>query len=320
MLLSSPAGNDLLFDEALCEQGRNFANKIWNAFRLVKGWSVDATLTTPEVNSTSIRWFEQRFNEQLAVINDHYAKYRMSDALMASYKLVWDDFCSWYLEMVKPAYNENGPAAIDATTYNATLRFFEQLLKVLHPWMPFISEELWHHLNERQQNDCIIIAEWPKEQAADKKVLAGFEFAAEVVAQVRNIRSSKGISPRESLSLFIKSSQKVDDLFNAVIVKLANLDKLETTEVKVENSFSFLVGQAECYVPVSGNVDVAAEKERIQKELEYNLGFRNSVQAKLANERFVANAKPDVVDNERKKLADAEAKILALEEQLQSLK
>jgi valyl-tRNA synthetase len=320
MLLSSPAGNDLLFDESLCEQGRNFANKVWNAFRLVNGWTVDASLKTPEVNAVSIRWFEQRLNAQLAVINDHYSKYRMSDALMASYKLVWDDFCSWYLEMVKPAYSENGPAAIDAATYAATQGFFEQLLKVLHPWMPFISEELWHHLQERNQSDCIIVAEWPKENVADQAVLSGFDFAAEVVAQVRNIRSSKGISPRESLSLFLKSAQKIDTTFHAVISKLANLDKLETTESKIDNSFSFLVGQTECFVPVSGNVDVAAEKDRLQKELEYNQGFQKSVQAKLSNERFVANAKPDVVENERKKLADAEAKIRAIEEQLLALK
>jgi valyl-tRNA synthetase len=274
----------------------------------------------PEVNRTAISWFGQRFNEQLSVINDHYSKYRMSDALMASYKLVWDDFCSWFLEIVKPAYNETGPAAIDSETYAATLGYFEQLLKVLHPWMPFITEELWHHLNDRSESDCIIVAKWPEESAPDQQVLSGFNFAAEVVAQIRNLRSSKGLSPREALSLYIKSSAPIDSSFDGVIKKLANLDQLALSDEKVDNSFSFMVGKVECFVPVSGNVDVGAERERLTKELEYNLGFLKSVQAKLSNERFVSNAKPEVVENERKKMMDAEAKIKAIESQLQTLK
>jgi valyl-tRNA synthetase len=319
MLLSSPAGNDLLFDESLCEQGRNFSNKVWNAFRLVKGWSVDTSLPMPDVNRAAIDWFGHRFQEQLAIINDHYAKYRMSDALMASYKLVWDDFCSWYLEMVKPAYSESGPSAIDSGTYQATLNYFEQLLKVLHPWMPFITEELWHHLNDRSEKDCIIVAQWPSEQTPDKRILSAFDFAADVVAQMRNLRSARGISPRETLSLFLKSAEPLDDVFNPVIMKLANLDKLETASQKMENSFSFLAGKVECFVPVTGNVDMAAERERLHKELDYNMGFLKSVQAKLSNERFVANAKPEVVENERKKLADAEAKINAIKDQLSAI-
>ena len=319
MLLSSPAGNDLLFDEALCKQGRNFSNKVWNAFRLVKGWSVDPSLKTPDVNQSAIDWFGHRFNEQLAVINDHYAKYRMSDALMVSYKLVWDDFCSWYLEMVKPAYNESGPASIDQTTYTATLGYFEQLLKVLHPWMPFITEELWHHLNDRQESDCIIVAQWPEVTTVDNELLSAFDFAAEVVTQIRNLRSSKGMSPNEPIELMLKSKETRNHSFDAMIIKLSNLSKLEAATEKVENSFSFMVGKTECFVPVSGGVDLVAEKERLTKELEYNQGFLKSVQAKLGNERFVANAKPEVVEMERKKLADGEAKIKAIKEQLSSL-
>lgn len=314
MLLASPAGNDLLFDESLCEQGRNFTNKIWNAFRLVKGWTV-GQVNQSEPEKLAIKWFEQRLHEQLAVINDHYSKYRMSDALMASYKLIWDDFCSWYLEMVKPEFVDGQAMPVNKETYEATIRFFEQILKVIHPWMPFVTEELWHLIRERGEKDCIIIASWPEEKAADQSLLSSFEIASSVVAQIRNIRQQKNISPKEKLTLIKKKAEEQHD-FDAVILKLANLDKIEKTEQKVENAMSFLLGSNEYFIPFSDGLDLGAEKERLMKELEYNKGFLKSVQSKLANERFVANAKPEVVEIERKKQADAEAKIKAIEEQL----
>lgn len=319
MLLSSPAGNDLLFDEALCEQGRNFSNKIWNAFRLVKGWEVSSSMTATEVNRKAVAWFRERFKQQLQVIDDHYAKYRMSDALMASYKLMWDDFCSWYLEMVKPAYAENAPSLIDAETMDATLSFFEDLLKVLHPWMPFLTEELWHHLQSRADNDCLIVASWPTVLKFDQNILSDFDWAVEAVTEVRNLRSSKGISPREPLTLLVRDEKAATSPFVPVILKLANLERLEAVQQKPDAAFPMLVGRVECYVPVLGGMDLSAERDRLTKELQYNQGFLKSVQAKLSNERFVANAKPEVVENERKKMSDAEAKIKAIEEQLASL-
>jgi len=320
MLFSSPAGNDLLFDESLCEQGRNFANKIWNAFRLVQGWKVDPAMKQSKENATAIEWFNSRFDEQLGIINDHYSKYRMSDALMATYKLVWDDFCAWYLEMVKPEFVEGNSLPIDASTYKATISNFEKLLKVVHPLMPFISEELWHLLDEDRSSDCIIIAKWPVQNKVDSKLLASFTIASEVITQIRNIRVQKNISPKEQMSLFVKSGDKVDDRFNGMVLKLANIDKFENTLEKIENASSFMIGHNEFYIPMSNNFDVAAEKERLNKELDYNTGFLKSVQSKLANERFVSNAKPEIVENEMKKKADAEAKIKAIEEQLAGLK
>lgn len=319
MLLSSPAGNDLLFDESLCEQGRNFANKIWNAFRLVKGWSVDTSLKQNSSSKVSVDWFASRFQEQLLIINDHYSKHRMSDALMATYKLIWDDFCSWYLEMVKPEFVDGQALPVDQATYEATIGFFEQLLKVVHPWMPFISEELWSLLGDRKEKDCIIIASWPSTGKMDETLLKGFEIASEVISQLRNLRKQKNISPKEKLSLYFNSKQTMDPRFNELVCKLGNLDQLNSTDAKVDNAIPFIVQQYEFYVPLTAAIDLKAEKERLLNELEYNKGFLKSVQAKLANERFVSNAKPEVVENEKKKQADAEAKIKAIEEQLANL-
>jgi valyl-tRNA synthetase len=314
MLLCSPAGNDLPFDVSYCEQGRNFANKVWNAFRLVKGWEIDPDLKPSEVNHISVEWFNARFNEQLEVINDHYSKYRISEALMATYKLVWDDFCAWYLEMVKPEFGK----PTDEATYNATVAFFEKLLKLLHPFMPFISEELWHQLRERGERECIIVAEWPKVAPFAQALLDKFSIAAEVITHIRNLRKQKNLSPKEQLQLSVKL-EKQDKDFDTVITKLGNLSAIDYSNDKPESSFSFVVKAGEYFIPVSQDMDVEAERERLQKELEYNKGFLKSVQAKLANERFVANAKPEVVQNEKQKQADAEAKIKAIEEQLGSL-
>ena len=318
MLFASPAGNDLPFDESLCEQGRNFANKIWNAFRLVKGWSTHNEKQT-ESDKIAIDWFRSRFNEQLEIINDHYSKYRVSDALMASYKLIWDDFCSWYLEMIKPEFIEGNAAPICSKTLEATIEIFEDLLKIIHPWMPFISEELWHLLKDRKERDCIIVAEWPTIESYDKKLLSGFTIASEIIQQIRNTRQQKNISPKESLTLFVKKDSKFDDTFTSIISKLANLSKYEQIEMKPDNSLSFLINQFEFYLPFSSAIDAGEEKDRLITELEYNKGFLKSVQSKLANERFVSNAKPEVVENEKKKQADAEAKISAIEEQLSLL-
>jgi valyl-tRNA synthetase len=321
MLLCSPAGNDLMFDESYCEQGRNFANKVWNAFRLIKGFDVasSASATSQSASSASaIQWFENKLSEQIENINDLYSKYRMSDALMATYKLVWDDFCAWYLEMIKPDFVDGKAMPIDKTTYDATIGFLESLLKIMHPWMPFITEEIWHLLKERSDKDCIIVAEWPKAKAINEQMIAEFEACKEIVATVRNVRQQKQISPKEKLELIEKSDAQ-HSYFDEVVKKLANLSALTYTKNNVEKAFSFVVKTTEFYIPLANNINAEEEKERITKELEYNQGFLKSVQAKLANEKFVANAKPELVELERKKMADAESKIKTLNEQLTAL-
>lgn len=321
MLLCSPAGNDLPFDESTCEQGRNFSNKIWNAFRLINGWEVDTNAKQNSANKIAVQWFDAKFNEQLAIINDLYSKYRMSEALMATYKLVWDDFCAWYLEMIKPEFVDGKSLPIDKETYDATIIFFEKILKVLHPFMPFITEEIWHLIKERTEKDCIIVAEWPKEQTLNSALLAQFDVAMEIITNIRNLRKQKNISPKEQL----KVSQKINQgeaikTFDGLIIKLCNLNAFEYVNEKVEGAFSFILKNAELYIPLTQNIDVVAEKERLTKDLDYNKGFLKSVQIKLSNEKFVANAKPELIENEKKKQADAEAKIKAIEEQLADLK
>ncbi len=316
MLLCSPAGNDLPFDEALCEQGRNFSNKIWNAFRLVSGFTVDKNAEQPAAAKTAIEWFGAKFNQQLAEINDHYAKFRLSDALMATYKLVWDDFCAWYLEMVKPEFVDGQAKPVDAKTFAATTEFFEKLLKLLHPFMPFLTEELYHHLAERAEKDAIIVAPWPKEEKTDTAAIERFAVAAEVIVQVRNIRKQKNIHPRETVELIVKTASP-DNSFDAVIRKLAGVSAVSYLDEKPASAAGFLVKNAEYFVPVQVNPE--EEKARLAKELEYNKGFLASVQKKLANEKFVQNAKPELIELERRKQADAEAKIKAIAEQLQNL-
>lgn len=314
MLFSSPAGNDLPFDEKLVEQGRNFANKIWNAFRLVKGWEIDETASGSE-NAAAIHWFENRFNEALTEIEEHFQKFRISDALMTTYKLVWDDFCSWYLEMIKPAYQQ----PIDRETYEKTIVFFEDILKILHPFMPFLTEELWHQIKERTAEEALIIAAWPKAKTFEVKPIAEAAQIFEVVSQIRNIRSSKGISPKEVFALTVNTKQpELYSSFEAVLKKLANLSEVAFGE-KADNAVSFVVKADECFIPMGEQIDVEKEKENLLKELEYTKGFLNSVVKKLSNERFVAGAPAAVVENEKKKQADAEAKIQTLEEALAKL-
>lgn len=326
MLLCSPAGNDLLFDESYCEQGRNFANKVWNAFRLIKGFEVAAingvvssgVETQPQSSKAAITWFENKLSEQLEIINDHYSKYRMSDALMATYKLVWDDFCAWYLEAIKPEFVDGKALPIDKTTYDATIHFLEQLLKIMHPWMPFVTEEIWHLLAERSEKDCVIVAEWPKPTTVDLQQLAEFEVCKELVTMVRNVRAQKQLSPKEKLELIEKSSAE-RAYFDKVIVKLANLSAFSYSKDKIEGAFSFSIQTTEFYIPLANNLNKEDEKLRLTKELDYNKGFLKSVQIKLSNEKFVANAKPEVIEIERKKESDALSKIKAIEEQLAAL-
>ena len=314
MLFSSPAGNDLPYDDKLVEQGRNFANKIWNAFRLVKGWEIDTNLDG-SANASSIAWFEHRFNQALTEINEHFEKFRISDALMATYKLVWDDFCSWYLEMIKPAYQH----PIDQVTYYKTIGIFEDILKILHPFMPFITEELWHQIKERKVEESLIIGNWPEATAFDMKFIEEAAQVFEVVSQVRNLRASKGMSPKEALSLSINTKDpELYNRFATVLTKLANLSSLNFAE-KVDNSMSFVVKSDEFFIPMGDSVNLEEEKANLKKELEYTQGFLASVMKKLGNERFVAGAPANVLEMEYKKKADAEAKIKALEESLAKL-
>jgi valyl-tRNA synthetase len=315
MLFSSPAGNDLPYDEKLVEQGRNFANKIWNAYRLVSGWEIDENLSGA-ANEASIFWFENRFNQALTEIEDYFSKFRISDALMATYKLIWDDFCSWYLEMVKPTYQQ----PIDKVTFDKTIVFFEEILKILHPFMPFLTEELWHQIKERSANEALIVANWPKAKAFDKIQIEEAYQVFELVSQVRNIRASKGISPKEAFSLTIKTHQHdLYQRFDSVLKKLANLSDVSFGN-SLENAVSFVVKADECFIPMEGQVNLEEEKENILKELEYTKGFLNAVLKKLSNERFVTSAPAEVVENEKKKQADAESKIKTLEEALTKLR
>lgn len=316
MLMSSPAGNDLMFDEAYCEQGRNFASKIWNAFRLVKGWEADENLANP--NEQAIAWFESRFNEALTEIEHNFKQYRLSEALMATYKLVWDDFCAWYLEMVKPAYQQ----PIDAATKAATVKFFEQILKLLHPFMPFITEELYHDeiFGERTAMDCCIVADYPVIGAVNETLLKEAELVKGLISEIRNVRNSRQISPKESLELNIKVNSATNYTnWLANVYKLANVSSVDFVSDKVVGAAAFMVGKDEFFIPLSQNVDAAAERERLTKELEYLQGFLKSVDAKLANERFVQNAKPEIIANERNKKADAESKIAIIQESLAAL-
>ena len=317
MLLSSPAGNDLMFDVSYCEQGRNFANKIWNAFRLVKGWEIKEDAASSS-DHFAFDWFESRFNAALVEIENHYENYRLSDALMAVYKLVWDDFCAWYLEMVKPAYQQ----PIAKETFERSVQFFESILKVIHPFMPFISEELWHDetFGSRDEMDCCIVAAYPTGGPIDKELLYRMEGLKQVISEIRNIRNQKQISPKETLPLYYKIGAKQDySASQALLEKLANVSGVEACEEKPENAQSFMNGTDELYVDIADNIDVEAEKERIQKEINYLEGFLKSVNGKLSNERFVANAKPEIVENERSKKADAESKLASLNASLKKL-
>ncbi len=316
MLLCSSAGNDILYDESQIEQGRNFCNKIWNAFRLITGWTVDASLEQSEACEVAVRWFGNKLNAVAAEVNDHFSKFRISDALMAVYKFFWDDFCAWYLELVKPAYG----SPIDGKTYEATLGFFESLLKMIHPIMPFITEELWHAVRERGENATIMFERYPVAGESDPKCIAGFNLACEVVAGVRNIRQQKGLSPKDALKAVFVGDFPAE--MESVVVKLANVNEI-CRATSIDDSVagvSFMAGTVKVFIPLEGLVDTSEEIARLEGELKYLQGFLKSVRGKLSNGKFVTNAPEAVVAAERKKEADALSKIESIEHSLKSLR
>ena len=312
LMLAAPAGNDIMYDDKLCEQGRNFCNKIWNAFRLVKGWEVDANIAQPEVAATAVKWFKSRLNATLSEVNDLFGKFRISEALMAVYRLFWDEFSSWYLEMVKPGYQQ----PIDAKTYEATIEYFDALLRMLHPFMPFITEELWQHIAERRDGESIMYAPMPQAGEIDNDIVAAIEVAKEVITGVRAVRAQKNIAPKEALELRVIGD--IEATAKPVVAKLANLTEIAANAEKDAAAASFMVGTTEFNIPLA--IDVAAEIARLEKEIAYLEGFKASVEKKLSNERFVNGAPEAVVNNERNKLADATSKIAALQATLSAIK
>ncbi|NQV02379.1 MAG: class I tRNA ligase family protein, partial [Bacteroidia bacterium] len=330
MLLCSPAGNDLLFDEGLIEQGRNFCNKVWNAFRLVKGWQVNEDLGQPKACYVSVVWFEAQFTQSLTEIEELLNDYRLSEALMAIYKLFWDDFCSWYLEMVKPAYQQ----LIDLTTYQATVNFFDKLMQVIHPFLPFITEEIWQLLRERKEGESIMVSKMSERSGdpgkpvpdhgsriPDAGLLRSFKFVNEVVTAIRTVRKEKNVPQKEMIRLMIKKNndEPVDTTFDEVVMKLCGIDELAYVEEKQSEAFSFVVRSTELYIPLSTQLNMEEELHKLQEELKYTRGFLVSVEKKLSNERFVNNAPQQVVDMELKKKSDAEARIKVLEAKIHEL-
>jgi valyl-tRNA synthetase len=318
MLLCSPAGNDLLYDESLIEQGRNFCNKIWNALRLVKGWEVDEDLAQPDTSRVSIDWFNAVLNRTIAEIDDSYDKFRLSEILMAIYKLVWDDYCSWFLEMIKPAYQQ----PIDRRTYESAVDYFDKLVRLLHPFMPFITEEIWHVLKDRSENDSVMVAEMPVMSDFRPELIEKFVFAEEVIIAIRNIRKEKNIPFKESIKCFIRKNynETPDTTFDAVVAKLCNIDELGYIEDKLPGAVSVIIHNTEFYIPLVHEIDAEAEIRKLEEELSYARGFLESVEKKLTNEKFVSSAPAKVVDAEKKKKADAEGKIAVIEEKLKDLR
>ena len=315
MMLSAPAGNDILFDDALCEQGRNFNNKIWNAFRLIKGWEVSAEVPVPEASELAIRWFEAKQNEVAAEVADLFSKYRLSEALMAVYKLFWDEFSSWYLEMIKPAYGQ----PINRKVYEATIGFFDNLLHLLHPFMPFITEELWQHLCDRTDGESLMVSPLSMSALVDEDIIREFEVVKEVISNIRSIRLQKNIAQKEALELQVIGENPVV-AFNAVVTKMCNLSSINVVENKADGAASFMVGTTEYAVPLGNMIDVEAEIARMEAELKHKEGFLQGVLKKLGNEKFVNNAPAAVLEMERKKQADAESIIKSLKESIAALK
>ncbi len=313
MMLAAPAGNDILYDDSLCEQGRNFNNKIWNAFRLVKGWQV-ADIEQPEHSKIAVQWFQNVLDSTLAEVEDLFSKFRLNEALMAVYRLFWEEFSAWYLEIVKPAYQQ----PVDRATLEATLRFFDILLRLLHPFMPFITEELWQHITERRDGESIMLAQLPKGGKVDRKLLDEMNEAKDIISGVRSVRLSKNVPNKSTLKLLVVG--KWTNPFKTVVEKLANLESIGETATKDATAATFMVGTTEYEVPLEGNIDVAQELKKLEAELEYQQGFLKSVEKKLSNEKFVAHAPEAVVNNERKKQADALSKIKTLQESIDALK
>lgn len=313
VLLSSSAGNDLMFDEDLCLQGRNFANKIWNSFRLIKSWNVDTTKKIPVENKEAIKWIKNKIAQTITWVNTDFKKFRISDSLMNIYKLIWDDYCSWYLESVKPPFGEK----IDSVTYNDTLFILEDLLKLLHPYMPFISEEIWQNIKERETHNSLIVATYPSASIFEENIISEFEKTKEIITGVRNFRSEKGISPKESLELIIKSKDALNNV--EIIKKLANISRVQHNLDTQQPVYTFLVGKTEFAIPFSQAIDIEAEKNKIQEEINYLQGFLKSVNAKLSNDKFINGAPEKVVEIEKKKQSDTLEKLAILKENLKNL-
>ena len=315
LLLSASAGNDIMFDEELCNQGKAFSNKIWNAFKLIKGWEV-ANIEQPESSKVAIEWYEAKFQQTLIEIEDNFEKYRISDALMAIYKLVWDDFCSWFLEMIKPAYQQ----PIDKATFDKAIEMLENNLKLLHPFMPFLTEEIWQYIADRTPEQALIVSQWPTSKAYNEKLIADFDFTIEVISGIRTIRKDKNIPFKDAVDLSIVNNENTSRYFDSVISKLGNITTLNYVSDKVEGALSYRVKSNEYFIPITGNIDVASEIAKLSEELNYTKGFLKSVQSKLSNEKFVNGAPEKVLEMERKKEADALAKIETIEQSLAGLK
>ena len=316
LLLSASAGNDIMFDEELCNQGKGFINKIWNAFKLIKGWEFSDAIPQPESSKVAIEWYEAKLQQTLLEIEDNFEKYRISDALMGIYKLVWDDFCSWFLEMIKPAYQQ----PIDSVTLAKAIEMLENNMKLLHPFMPFLTEEIWQLLEERTADEALIVSTWPEIKPFNTQLITDFENTIEVISGIRTIRKDKNIPFKDTIELKIVNNEKASTYFDSVVTKLGNINSLDYVSEKVDGALSFRVKSNEYFIPITGNIDVAAEIEKITTELIYTQGFLKSVQSKLSNEKFVNGAPEKVFANERQKEADALAKITTLEQSLAGLK
>ena len=316
MLLCSPAGNDLLYDDSLPEQGRNFANKIWNAFRLVKSWKIDEKAVQPESSRIAVKWMEEVLKKSIHEIDLNFRKFRISEALMITYKLFWDEFSGWYLEIIKPEYQK----PVDRVTFDATIAIFDKLLKLIHPFMPFITEEIWQMLPERKNGESIMVSRMPEAKKYNKDLMADFESVKETVSAIRTVRKEKGIPNKDKFELLIRADQdSYDAELLPVIIKICNLTKISFVSEKQAGTVSFMVGTTEFFIPVEGRIDIESELSKLNEELEYNRGFLANVMKKLDNERFVENAPPTVLDLERKKKSDAESKIKSLEERIKEL-
>ena len=316
LLLSASAGNDIMFDEELCNQGKAFTNKIWNAFKLIKGWEVSESIAQPESSAVAISWYEAKLQQTLVEIEDHFEKYRISDALMAIYKLVWDDFCSWFLEMIKPAYQQ----PIDAKTYASAIYMMEQNMKLLHPFMPFITEEIWHLIQARTTEEALIVSTWPEQKPFDTQIISQFDTVIEVISGIRTIRKEKNLPFKDAIEFKVINHDSFTPYFDVVIAKLGNISQLDYVTEKVTGALSFRVKSNEYFIPITGAINIEEEVAKLEEELKYTQGFLLSVQKKLSNERFVAGAPEAVLAIERKKEADALAKISAIAERLSSLK
>jgi valyl-tRNA synthetase len=305
-----------MFDEELCNQGKAFSNKIWNAFRLIKGWEVSDAIPQPESSKVAIEWYEAKLNQTLAEIEDHFEKYRISDALMAIYKLVWDDFCSWFLEMIKPAYQQ----PIDKATFDKAIEMLENNLKLLHPFMPFLTEEIWQIIADRTADEALIVSEWPKLKSFNASLITDFEATIEIISGIRTIRKEKNIPFKDAIEMKVMNNDQSTTYFDAIITKLGNISDYTYVTEKVDGALTFRVKSNEYFIPMVGAINVEEEISKLTEELKYTQGFLKSVQGKLSNERFVAGAPEKVLEIERKKEADALAKIATIEQSLASLK